>query len=985
MRPTMQENNISSGAPTPSVGTSARSSVDGGRLDHVSKGPTIGASEAPPADNRRVTPHLERAVDVGAEPPLDEWFNPNRIAAQYGPNLPPMLQQYLEVKRAYSDCVVLFQVGDFYEIFFDDAAEVSRRINLTLTSRDKGKENPIPMCGVPLAHVESYVQRIVDTGLSCALVSQVTEADGKRGTVQRSLTKIVTPGVRILSEGAASSHDACCVAVAIQGDDCAIASTDVRSGEILVSQEVPRTELLLELRALSPSEILLPSRVDGAVLDRRMGWVRMIERVLPAATLKFRFEHLGEQGSAGSLSASSGSSQVTGNAWGELPGYAVLSVLAKRAVRGLISHVNQTTVTREIPFSRVSCRARGEVLRIDAMTRQNLEIVRNSRDGTEAGTLCATVDATVSEAGALRLRQWLLEPLIDPVAIEARLDAVDELLRSFTLREQLRAALKGLTDLDRLATRLELRAVGPRELGALRSALECALGPVRSASVSSSLLVKLIQNVPPLDDALGRLRDTLAESMPWSLGEGGVIRAGFDSDLDEIRAQRSGSSDWMAAFERAERARTGISSLKVKSNNVLGFFIEITRANAGKVPPDYQRRQSTAQAERFTTDALRAAEKDFFSAASREAARERVLFDELISSLAPRVAEIRAVGRVLAEVDTLAAFAVIAERYQWVRPTIRTDGGLSIQEGKHPVLAPIMVGSLVPNSVELDTQRRQLLVLTGPNMGGKSTYLRQVALITILGQAGSYVPAARAELGIVDQIFARIGASDNIAEGESTFMVEMREMTYILRNATSRSLVVIDEVGRGTATADGVSIAQAIVEHLVQRVGCRTLFATHFHELTSLDESLSRVQNISVTSIEQDGEVVFTHRISEGPASRSFGVEVAELAGLPSEVIERARQLLGAHGSKESLTKESHTREKRSLAETQMRLALHEGPRRDTELLKSMDQARKLQTRLAAIEIERTTPLEALALLAELKGECPPPTPERPASERGRP
>ncbi len=912
------------------------------------------------------------------------WYAEDVIAKQLGADIPPMLQQYLSVKRANPDCVIFFQVGDFYEVFFDDAVEVSRRINLTLTSRDKGRENPIRMCGVPVAHIESYLERIVDTGLSCAIVSQVAsqaiesestseavQSNGAtRAPVQRKLTRIITPGVRVLSTVEGSARETLCAAVSVAGAAYSIAATDVRSGEIQVIQEVGLSDLIMEVRRLAPSELLLPAREQGRPLDRRSSWVRAIERILPGVSLKFRFGDLAERGTSSDASTSLRDPS-------SIPGFSILPPLTKRAVRGLVAHIDQTTGASRVCFSAVREQTLSKKMLIDAMTRQNLELVKSSREGGEAGTLLSVLKHTVSEPGARLLRGWILEPLTDRKAIHLRLDAVEVLRGDAAWRAATRAKLSGLVDLERVATRLELRAITPRELGSIRSAFAAASEIVSRAFPKSALIEAIIGQMPSPKVLLAELSAAISEELPWALHEGGVMRPGFDSELDSIRAQRTGSGEWMRAFEASERERTGIGSLKVKNNNVLGFFIEVTRANAGKIPSEYQRRQSTAQAERFTTDELRAAERDFQSASSRELARERMLYEALVERLIAQVPTIRAVGRDLAHLDVLLSLAQAAELNRWVRPSVEEHCQLRIEKGAHPVLAEFLRGSFVPNDLILKPGERELLILTGPNMGGKSTYLRQIALIVIMAQLGSFVPAECAEIGIVDRIFARIGASDNISEGESTFMVEMREMAYILANATERSLVVIDEVGRGTATADGVSLARAIVEWLVGIVHCRTLFATHYHELTALAQAFEQIRNVSVTSVEENGEVIFTHLISEGPANRSYGVEVARIAGLPPELIGRARELLDCFGVGEGTVVGGRA------AVDQAQIPLFKlvssnavtnprgkRPPKSEESEIVMQRARKfeqLRSKLEVVDINATTPLQALEILETLR------------------
>jgi DNA mismatch repair protein MutS len=877
-----------------------------------------------------------------------------------------MLQQYVEYKQRYPDCLILFQVGDFYEIFYDDAVQVARTINLTLTSRDKSSATPTPMCGVPIATLDGYLERLVAAGFSCAVVSQLLAGDdpASKGGVPRKLTRMVTPGIRILSGPQASSADALCVAVAVSpdGQEAAFAASDVQTGQIIVSDEMPLADLPSELQVIAPSEVLLPNLVEGKPLDRRAGWVRRLEHGLSGAPLKFRSGPLAQ-----ALQAA-GSRDLKA-----LKGFSALSPLVKRAVWGLVDYIDETTVSGRLALSEVTRKALKAGMRIDASARRNLELVKNARDGGTSGTLFSVLNLTVSEAGARLLRHWIVEPLASRAEILARLDAVEALKNNTRERQNMRDALLNLSDIERIVSRIELGVVSPREFGALRDALRTAEKVHAGEGRLSPLLKTLIDELPSREilspgSARDLLEKTLAERLPLVLSDGGVIRTGWNADLDRIRDLKRGSTEWMEAFEEQEKARTGISSLKIKSNNMLGFFIEITRANVHRVPADYIRRQSTAQQERFTTDALREREKEFSGAEQKELALEKQLFEELRLALVPSIAALRKVATILSTLDVLSTFAEVAEREGFVRPVVDDSGVLEVREGRHPVIARLLRGSFVANDLSLKDDTRRSLIITGPNMGGKSTYLRQAALLVIMAQMGSFVAAASAHVGIVDQVFARIGASDNLAEGESTFMVEMREMSHIVKSATGRSLLLIDEVGRGTATTDGLVLAQSILEWIVSETKARTLFATHFHELTALAATHPSIANLSVTSIEEGDDVVFTHHLKEGPASKSYGIEVAKLAGLPESIVDRARDLFREAQQNEMPGKAKNSGMKGAGSSPQLPLfgaapgnskAVEEGKKAQKDLA-------AIKKQLSEIPINETTPLQALRLLSEL-------------------
>ncbi len=804
-------------------------------------------------------------------------FDPHPMTLPYKKSdLPPMMQRYLEYKEQYPDALLFFQVGDFYELFFDDAVVVAKTLNLTLTSRDKNAPNPIPMCGVPLSVLDGYIDRLLPMGHSIAVVTQTGSGSG----VDRALERFITPAMRLFTSVSSDSSESVLAAVALEPDSRsgAIACTDPQTGIVRVKDSLEVPTLAKELANISAREVILPRSSFGDKVDRRSSWVRSIESVTSSHAVKFRTETTSSTELAVSLSESARAE------------FHALSPTGKRAVRLLLSYLDEVSLGNAIPIRELSPIRNSGCVIIDAATRKNLELVQNTKDGSSVGTLFGFLNSTATPGGARLLRSWVLAPLDAKSEILARQDAVRDLMPHAAV---VGSNLSGLSDLERLAARVELKVASPKDLGAIRDTLErIPLLRELLAECGAPLLQSIAQQLTLPEGVLEHLKKGLVDSPPHVLNDGGVIRDGYDEALDAIRATRSQADEWRAAFEAREKAATGITNLKVKSNNIIGYFLEIPSSQSSKAPQHYIRRQSTANADRFTTPELKTHEDAVVTAVDRQIRREQLLFTALRDSLIPVVGELRRIASAMASVDVLAALAHTAQRHAWIRPEITEDVTLSIRKGRHPIIAALLDGSFIPNSVDFSEQGGRCFIVTGPNMGGKSTYLRQTALIVVLAQIGSYVPAESAVVGLVDRIFARLGASDDLHEGESTFMVEMREASHILSHASPRSLVLIDELGRGTATTDGQSLAQSILEHLALTLESRTLFATHYHEITALAEVSPKIKNLSVGSVEDGDRVVFTHEIQEGPAPRSYGIEVAKLSGLPSFVIERASEIL---------------------------------------------------------------------------------------------
>lgn len=886
------------------------------------------------------------------------------VNSRRGGGLPPMLTQYLDYKEKYPDALIFFQVGDFYEIFFSDAITVSKSLNLTLTSRDKSSSDPIPMCGVPIAVVDGYIERLVDLGFTVAVVSQAEPAVVGRGMVRRKLDRIVTPGVRLFgkSEQAGDVHYIATVCFERDGD-LALAYSDVQSGKLFVREGLNLGLAQSEIMRLAPDELIVPQNMAGKKQDLRQTWLKLLQQALPGVIIKFRPDNYLNLAAADSREFSG------------ISGYTPLSVIAKKATRLLIAYIDEVICGARFPIAAIEMVNDRQVVLLDANTRKHLEIVKNSKDGSGSGTLLAFLDRTNTVGGKRLLRQWLLNPLTNPDRIIERQNSVQMLIDKPSVREQLLDQLKVSNDLERIAARVELSIVSPKELGALCDAFDklpeicSALQLILSSVVQKNRFSDLVNNLEFRSDILDLLKTALSDSPPYQTNEGGIIRSGYSAELDRLRIIRKDGKKWIAELETREREASGISSLKIKFNGVLGYFIDVTKANLSKVPAHYVSRQSTVSGERYFTPELKEREKEVLGAEQRQFELERKLFDELREKILPGCALIRKVAVALSELDVLLSLAEVAEAERLVRPEVDLSLDLQIEQGRHPVLARILQGQFVSNCLRLNSQQCRCAIVTGPNMGGKSTYLRQTALIVLLAQIGSFVPAASAKIGIVDCIFTRLGATDDLTEGESTFMVEMREAATILSNASERSLILIDEIGRGTATTDGLAIAQAILEWIITRLRARTLFATHFRELTFLDKEFPGVVNLSVGSIEQGDQVIFTHQICQGPARRSYGVEVARLAGLPAIVLQRAASLISEFDRKKKAYSNDSPDQLSMFGEGPSSPdSLQSDPYQEVDCFPDDYAAiKQLQERIAKVDIDALSPLEALNLLADLR------------------
>ncbi len=801
-----------------------------------------------------------------------------------------MLQQYLEYKKEYPDCLILIQVGDFYEAFFDDAVTISKRLNLTLTSRDKNSENPIPMCGVPLSVVDNYAARLIDQNLAVAIVSQVGVAG--KGPVQRKLERIITPGIQLL--GNANAHDDQIIAALYLDFRSELESTDrfnfslaycyPASGIIGVFDNLDRESLLLKFAQLLPKELILPKIIEGKSIDRRLTMIRELERRNSDLILRFRTDHNSKwEQSARDLNG--------------ILGYSLLDASSKSACRLLISYLDEVTVQQTIPIQQVLREQEIQTLLIDASTRNNLDLISNQRTGNKEGSLLNYLDKTRTAGGQRLLKRWVLAPSYNLKLLQERQAAIQKFLQNYFASENISKILEKINDLERLATRIELNVINPRELAAVRESLLFIkqLKNLTSDLVAENELGFLKRFVSELvipEALITLLVESLQSEPAVVFSEGNIFNDSYHPDLAYYRNLKSNGQKLIKELEESESAKTGIASLRIRYNNLQGYFFEVTKANLGKVPEHFIRKQSTVNSERFYTPELKKLEEDLVSAESKLLALERDLFQELRIKVLPESQALRGAYKLVAELDVLLGFAELSQQQNLVAPVLQNHAQIMIQQGRHPILAQILNNDFVCNDLFLSPKAANCIILTGPNMGGKSTYLRQTALIIIMAQIGCFVPAESAEIGLVDRIFARIGASDDLLEGDSTFMLEMKEASEIIRSSTERSLVLVDELGRGTSTTDGFALAQAVLEWLIKDTKARTLFATHFHQLTELANHYVEVSNYSVASVDIDDQVLFTHEIVAGAANNSYGLEVAKLAGLPTKLLERAASII---------------------------------------------------------------------------------------------
>ncbi|MBW2260455.1 MAG: DNA mismatch repair protein MutS [Deltaproteobacteria bacterium] len=855
----------------------------------------------------------------------------------------PVMRQFREVKGRYPDALLFFRMGDFYEMFYDDAVVSAKELGLALTSRDKGRDDAVPMCGVPHHSVKTYVHRLLERGHKVAVCEQLEDPSKAKGIVARDVVRVITPGSNVdteLLEAGQANYLACVVPEDpdAEGGACGLAAADISTGEMIVVEAADATELAGELARLDPREILVPpswSRLEAWITEH----VPRASRTPYPDTRDFM--------GAGRAAARIKDVLV------DVP-FDGLSSRGLAAAASVLDYLARTQPGLEIPIRRLVPLSTSDHLVLDDNTIRHLELV-TSVSGEKRASLVGWMDRTCTAMGSRLLRGWVLAPLLDVAAIRRRQDGVEAFVNDARAREEIQRLLGGACDVERVLSRVVLEAASPRELGALRNTmrlvprLDEALASLADPGAEPPVVLP-----PAPADVQDVLERALVDEPPLQSKEGGIFRRSWNEELDRLVELSTSGKDAITRMEAEERETTGIGSLKIKYNRVFGYFIEVTKPNLNLVPEDrYIRKQTLATGERYLTPELKDLEAQILTADERRKALEVEMFRDLLTAVSEHEAGLRACGESLARLDVLTAFAALAARHGYVRPRVVSSGRTMIRSGRHPVVEAFGApDGFVPNDVDLDVEHKRLWIITGPNMSGKSTFMRQVALSAIMAQAGSFIPVAEAEIGLSDRIFTRVGASDNLAWGQSTFMVEMTETASILKHATRRSLVVLDEVGRGTSTFDGMSIAWAVAEHLHDAVGARTLFATHYHELTELASTHAHVANYNVTAAEYGGGVVFLRKVEPGSASRSYGIQVARLAGVPEPVLGRAQSILDDLESGRAVTTTPPG------PPPQDQLSLFAAPPRVPGPIRNA---------LEDVDVDNLTPVEALNLLAKLK------------------
>jgi DNA mismatch repair protein MutS len=844
--------------------------------------------------------------------------------------LTPIRQQYLRIKKQYPQAIVLFRLGDFYETFDEDAKIASRELEIVLTSREMGRGNKVPLAGIPYHALDNYLARLINRGYKVAICEQMTKPGETKGLVQREVVRLVTPGT-VVEPGLLDSKANNYLAAVVPGEGVVgLAYVDITTSEFLTTQ-LPLARAKTEVERLRPAEVIAAKSaaleslgINGNITRLDDDW---FEADVARQTLLDHF----------------GAASLEGYGCDRLP-------LAVRAAGAIVRYIQETQKGGLGQLTRLATYATDNFMALDEQTQRNLELFQSARSGATEGSLLSVIDQTRTPMGGRLLRKWLGQPLLDVTELKRRQGAIGWFVENSLVRRQIVALLGGVADLERLINRVRGEIALPRELVALRRSLEKVPRIVEMLDGAEAVAF-LREGLKPCPEVVDLIARAIVDEPSSNLGEGDVIRPGFSEEFDKVRATSKNARQYLANLETRERERTGIKSLKVGFNNVFGYYIEVSKPNLAQVPQDYIRKQTLVNGERFFTPELKEYESTILNARDRMAEMEASLFRQLCRQVAALAGRILALGAALAHLDVFSSLAEVAVRSNYVRPLLNDGREINIKQGRHPVVERA-VESFVPNDISLSNEDAQLIVLTGPNMSGKSTYLRQVALIVLLAQVGSFVPAEAAIIGVVDRIFTRIGARDDLAAGQSTFMVEMVETANILNNATPRSLLILDEIGRGTSTYDGLSIARAVAEyiHNASGLGAKTVFATHFHEMTQLAGYLPRVQNFNVAVVEEGGKVIFLHRIVPGGVDKSYGIHVAQLAGLPRPVIHRAREVLD---ELETSSRE-HPAAKKRRKEPAMQIPL-------------LGQKSPLLEELEKLDIDGMTPLEALNKLYELK------------------
>ena len=872
--------------------------------------------------------------------------------------LTPMMQQYMAIKEQYKDCILFYRLGDFYEMFYDDALTASRELEITLTGKNCGQEERAPMCGVPYHAVDVYLNKLVAKGYKVAICEQAEDPKQAKGIVKREVIRIVTPGTNLSQQALDEGRNNYLMCLVYDNNQFGLAITDISTGDFYTTEVATLKELYDEIHRFSPSEIICNDSfyMSGASLDDFKDRLHVSVSTLDTW-------YMDEAVSVQKIKEHFKVASLDGLGLTDFPSGTL-------AVGALLLYLYETQKNTLDNLTKITPYRSGGYMIIDSATNRNLELIETLREKQKKGSLLWVLDKTKTAMGARLMRNWIEQPLIEKKKITARQDAVEELYNDMITREEIREYLNAVYDLERLVTRISYRTANPRDLIAFKTSLGM-IPPVKQllSQAKSAELKEIDERMDCLEDIYDLIEKSIQDEPPIMIREGGMIKEGYNEDVDKFRLSRTEGKTWLAELEAREKEKTGIKNLRVRYNKVFGYYLEVTNSYKELVPEDWTRKQTLANAERYITPELKELEDMILGAEDKLAALEYDLYCEVRDSIGEQVVRIQETAKAIAHLDVLASLACVAQSNDYVRPSINTKGVIDIQGGRHPVVEKMNNNQMfIDNDTYLDNKNHRISIITGPNMAGKSTYMRQSALIVLMAQIGSFVPAKSANIGIVDRIFTRVGASDDLASGQSTFMVEMTEVANILRNATSRSLLILDEIGRGTSTFDGLSIAWAVVEHISnpKLLGAKTLFATHYHELTELEGKLDSVNNYCIAVREQGDDIIFLRKIIRGGADKSYGIQVARLAGVPDSVIDRAKEI-SSWLEETDVTDKAKNLQVRTSAKKKEVVREAVSAEKQMSLFDIYPADHPVLKELAGLDVSNMTPIQALNTLYELQ------------------
>ena len=872
--------------------------------------------------------------------------------------LTPMIQQYMAIKEQYKDCILFYRLGDFYEMFYDDALTASRELEITLTGKNCGQEERAPMCGVPYHAVDVYLNKLVAKGYKVAICEQAEDPKQAKGIVKREVIRIVTPGTNLSQQALDEGRNNYLMCLVYDNNQFGLAITDISTGDFYTTEVATLKELYDEIHRFSPSEIICNDSfyMSGASLDDFKDRLHVSVSTLDTW-------YMDEAVSVQKIKEHFKVASLDGLGLTDFPSGTL-------AVGALLLYLYETQKNTLDNLTKITPYRSGGYMIIDSATNRNLELIETLREKQKKGSLLWVLDKTKTAMGARLMRNWIEQPLIEKKKITARQDAVEELYNDMITREEIREYLNAVYDLERLVTRISYRTANPRDLIAFKTSLGM-IPPVKQllSQAKSAELKEIDERMDCLEDIYDLIEKSIQDEPPIMIREGGMIKEGYNEDVDKFRLSRTEGKTWLAEMEAREKEKTGIKNLRVRYNKVFGYYLEVTNSYKELVPEDWTRKQTLANAERYITPELKELEDMILGAEDKLAALEYDLYCEVRDSIGEQVVRIQETAKAIAHLDVLASLACVAQSNDYVRPSINTKGVIDIQGGRHPVVEKMNNNQMfIDNDTYLDNKNHRISIITGPNMAGKSTYMRQSALIVLMAQIGSFVPAKSANIGIVDRIFTRVGASDDLASGQSTFMVEMTEVANILRNATSRSLLILDEIGRGTSTFDGLSIAWAVVEHISnpKLLGAKTLFATHYHELTELEGKLDSVNNYCIAVREQGDDIIFLRKIIRGGADKSYGIQVARLAGVPDSVIDRAKEI-ASWLEETDVTDKAKNLQVRTSAKKKEVVREAVPAEKQMSLFDIYPADHPVLKELAELDVSNMTPIQALNTLYELQ------------------